>query len=90
MLGYLPFIDHAQLFSVYSPHQRTPVLIAAREGHVNIVTCLVEHGAHPNIKDDSEQNRYGVSEQEQTADCKLVLLVRVCFHSSNQRPLLLI
>ena len=45
---------------------------------------LVDKGADINIQD-----RGGVSEQEYTADCKLVLLIRVCFHSPEQRPLLL-
>ena len=46
---------------------------------------LVDKGADLNIKNDAE-----VSEREYTADCKLVLLVRVCFHSPEQKPLLLI
>ena len=46
---------------------------------------LVDKGADLNIKDED-----GVSEREYTADCKLVLLVTVCFHSPDQRPLLLI
>ena len=64
----------------------TPLYFAAHEGHVDIVRYLVEQGADPNIKDE----RFEVSEREYTADCKLVLLVRVCFHSPDQRPLLLI
>ena len=44
--------------------------MAARQGHVDIVRYLVEHGADINIK-----NNGGVREQEYTADCKLVLLV---------------
>ena len=60
--------------------------MAADEGHVHVVRYLVEQGADINIKDDL----YGVSEWEYTADCKLVLLVKVCFHSPEQRPLLLI
>ena len=75
-------VDHVQL---HSPHQITPLHTAACLGHVDIVKYLVEKGADINI-----QGGYGVSGQEYTADCKLVLLVRVCFHSPDQRPLLLI
>ena len=78
-------VDHVQLFFVYSSYQMTSLHLAAHEGHVDIVRYLVDKGADANIKD----NR-GVSEREYTADCKLVLLVRVCFHSPNHRPLLLI
>ena len=70
---------------VYSSHQWTPLHFAAREGHVDIVRYLVDKVADLNIK-----NEDGVSEREYTADCKLVLLIRVCFHSRKQRPLLLI
>ena len=77
-------VDLVQLF-VYSPHQWTPLHEAARKGHVDIVRYLVEQGADINIKDEDE-----VSEWEYTADCKLVLLIRVCFHSPEQRSLLLI
>ena len=59
--------------------------MAARDGHVDIVRYLVEQGADINIK-----GSFGVSDREYTADCKLALLVRVCFHSPDQRPLLLI
>ena len=52
---------------------------------MHVVRYLVEHGADINNKDDD-----GVSEQEYTADCKLVLLIKVCFHSPEQRSLLLI
>ena len=69
-------LDHVRLSLIYSPHQRTPLLDAAYERHVDIVRYLVEQGANPNIKDDA----CGVSEQENMADCKLALLVRVCFH----------
>ena len=72
-------------FFIYSLHQRTPLHWAAHEGHVDVVRYLVEQGADINIKECS-----GVSEQEYTADCKLVLLVRVCFHSPEQMPLLMI
>ena len=63
----------------------TPLHDAACEGHVHVVRCLVEQGADINIKDND-----GVSEREYTADCKLVLLVKVCFHSPEQSSLLLI
>ena len=69
---------------IYSSHQHTPLHNAARDGHVDIVRYLVEQDVDINIKDQN-----GVSEQEYTADCKLLLLVRVCFHSPKQRPLLL-
>ena len=60
--------------------------MAAWAGHVDIARYLVDKGVDTNIKD----KKYGVCEQEYAADCKLVLLVRVCFHSPDQRPLLLI
>ena len=71
-------------FFIYSPHQRTPLHSAAEAGHVDIARYLVEQGADLNIKDE-----IGVSEREYTADCKLVFLVRVCFRSPDQNPLLL-
>ena len=88
MLGYLTIHGGpcSTFCLIYSPHQWTPLHLATGAGHVDIVRCLVDKGADPNIKD----KQYGVSEQEYTADCKLVLLVRVCFHSPEQRPLLLI
>ena len=64
---------------VYSSHQWTPLHFAAREGHVDIVRYLVDKDADLNIK-----NEDGVSEREYTADCKLVLLIRVCFHLPNK------
>ena len=83
--GATPFmVDHVQLFLVHSPHQETPLHFAAREGREDIVRCLVDQGADPNIK-----NKRGVSEREYTADCKLVLFVLVGFHSPEQRLLLL-
>ena len=63
----------------------TPLHKAAHEGHVDVVRYLVEQGADINIKDGVR-----VSEREYTADCKLVLLVKVWFHSLEQRSLLLI
>ena len=72
-------------FFVYSSYQWTPLHWAAKAGHVDIARYLVDKGADLNIKDGTF-----VSEQEYTADCKLVLLVRVCFHSPEQKPLLLI
>ena len=41
----------------------TPLHLAARQGHVDIVRYLVDKGADLNIKDED-----GVSEQEYTAD----------------------
>ena len=83
MLGYLAI--HGGPCFIYSSHQLTPLHFAAEAGHVDIARCLVENDAHLNIKDEN-----GVGEQGYTADCKLVLLVRVCFHSPEQRSLLLI
>ena len=74
-----------KIFLIYSLHQRTPLHWAVNEGHVDVVRYLVEQGANINFKDKDE-----VSEWEYTADCKLVLLVRVCFHSPEQMPLLMI
>ena len=76
-------VDHVQLFFIYFPHQRTPLHSAAEAGHVDKVGYLVEQGADLNIKDT-----HGVSKRGYTADCKLVLLVRVCFLSPDQRPVL--
>ena len=73
-------------FLIYSPHQKTPLHDAACKGRVDIVKYLVEQGADINFKDDM----LGVSEREYTTDCKLVLLIKVCFHSPEQRSLLLI
>ena len=78
-------MDHVQLFFIYSPHQKSSLHIAAEAGHVDTVRCLVDKGADLNIKDGNK-----VREQEYSADSKLVLLVRVCFHLPDQRPLLLI
>ena len=58
----------------------TPLHKAAHEGHVDVVRYLVEQGADINIKDWVR-----VSEREYTAGCKLVLLVKVWFHSLEQR-----
>ena len=86
MLGYLAINGGpCSTFYIYSPHQYTPLHLAAEGGHVDIVRYLVEQGTDINIT-----SIYGVSEREYTADCKLVLLVRGCFHSPDQRPLLLI
>ena len=63
--GYLAIYDGScSTFFIYSPYQRTPLHIAAREGHVDIVRYLVDKDADPNIKDED-----GVSECEYTADC---------------------
>ena len=35
-----------------SLHQSTPLHVAARRGHANIVKCLIDEGADINIKDD--------------------------------------
>ena len=43
---------------------------------MDVVRYVVQQDVDINIKDED-----GVSEREYTADCKLVFLVRVCFHS---------
>ena len=56
-----------------SSHQMTPLHWAPGIDHVDTVTC-VDKGANTSTKDE-------VSECEYTADCKLVLLIRVCSQS---------
>ena len=64
-------VDHVHLFFfIYSSHQWTSQHHAADAGHVDMARYLVDKGVDLNIKD-----RWGVSEREYTADCKLVLLV---------------
>ena len=63
----------------YSPHQFTALHKAAYEGHVHVVMYLVEQGVDINIKGGI----INVSEQKYTADCKLVLLVRVCVNKGH-------
>ena len=73
-------VDH---FLICSPHQETPLHIAVHGVRVdNPVMYLDYTDAHP--------DEDGVREREYTADCKPLLLVGVCFHSPNQRSLLLI
>ena len=48
----------------------TPLHWAAREGHVGTITFFLEQGIDINIKDED-----GVSEQDYTADCKLVVKI---------------
>ena len=62
----------------------TPLHLAAKAGHVNTVRCLVEQGADINIRG----HNCGVSEWEYTADCKLILQIRICSHSPNEVLLL--
>ena len=76
-------VDLVQLFICSFFPSVDPLLWAAYKGHVHVVRYLVEQGADINIKDD-------ISEQKYTADCKLVLVIRVCFHSPEQMSLLLI
>ena len=45
-------VDHVQPFFVYSPHQETPLFMAACHGHVDIVRYLGEQGADINVKND--------------------------------------
>ena len=52
----------------------TPLHLAARRGHVDIVRYLVDKGADINIKDEN-----WVSEQDYTADCKLVVQMCLSF-----------
>ena len=66
MLGYLAIHGGpVQLLFIYSPHKRTPLYTAARQGHGDIVRYLVEQGA------DINKRLGGVSERECTAVCKL-------------------
>ena len=86
MIGYLAIHGGpCSKFFAYSSHQLTPLHFAVRHGNVDIVRYLVDNGADLNTKDENK-----VSEQEYTLHCKLALLIRVCFHSPDQRPLLLI
>ena len=85
MLGYLTIHGGpCSTIFVHSLHQRTPLLWAVCEGHVDIVRYLVEQDA------DINKGANGVSEREYTADCKLLLLIKVCFHSPEERSVLLI
>lgn len=56
--------------------------MAARDCHVNTVKYLVEQDADLNIEDGN-----GVSELENTADCKLVWVIRVLSQSTNNESL---
>ena len=56
------------MFRFVSPHQRTPLHLAAGEGTTHI---LIEKGADINIKDSD-----GVRESVFITDCVLVLLIR--------------
>ena len=39
--------------SLLSPHQYTPLHVAAEEGHTDSVQCLIDKGAEINIKDNA-------------------------------------
>ena len=55
MLGYLAFaVGLCSTCFFISPHQKTPLHLAAEGGHMDTVTCLVEKGANTNIKDKNE------------------------------------
>ena len=41
-----------EICSLLSPHQLTPLHLAADNGHTDTVQCLIEKGADVNIKDD--------------------------------------
>ena len=55
-----------EICSLLSPHQDTPLHIAARNGHTDTVQCLIDKGAGINIK-----NSYRVSECDCNADLSL-------------------
>ena len=61
--------------------QETPLHWAAERGHLDTVRCLVDKGAET----ESMEVTIGVSEWEYIAECKLVLLVRVCSQSPDQQ-----
>ena len=55
MLGYLAIaVGPYSTCFITSPHQKTPLHLAAEGGHMDTVTCLVEKGANINIKDKDE------------------------------------
>ena len=45
-----------KICSLLSPHQDTPLHMAAQNGHTDTVKCLIDKGAVINVK-----NNYGVS-----------------------------
>jgi len=53
-----------EICSLLSPHQDTPLHLAAFDGHTDIVQCLIGKGAGINIKDND-----GVSECDCATDC---------------------
>ena len=55
MLGYLAIaVEPCSTCFFISPYQKTPLHSAAKGGHVDTVTYLVEKGADTNIKDKYE------------------------------------
>ena len=56
-----------EICSLLSPHQDTPLHMAAEGGHTDTVQCLIDKGAGINIKNDG-----GVSECDCATDCRLV------------------
>ena len=52
-MGYIQSSSHAVLMiaQLISPHQRTPLHLAAELGHTGTAQFLVEKGADINIKD---------------------------------------
>ena len=78
MLGYLAIYGAPCSTCFTSSHQMTPLHWAPGIDHVDTVTCLVDKGANTSTKDE-------VSKWEYTANCKLLLLIRVCSQSPDQK-----
>ena len=46
-------VDYNEICLFHSPHQDTPLHLAAFNGFTDTVQCLIEKGAEINIKDNS-------------------------------------
>lgn len=51
MLGYLAIHDRPCFYNPPTPHQKTPLHVAAERGHVDTVRYLADQAADINIKD---------------------------------------